>query len=204
MGRWAGVRRSLFAALTVAGVVATPATAGALPPDGVGTVTCALSGKVVFGPALHAGGTETTTVKVVAKMSGCTGTADGAKMTGGKLVATGTMATTDCDTFFTNNLPVLHVKIKWKAGPPFRFNPSFRTFDSPNQQPIGTEDGFNFTQGGTGHVTDTGSFFTQPMSISVWPDPTVVDFYTACHSASGQRYFKFTGLNPNPSQLVVG
>lgn len=170
-----------------------PATAGALPPDAVGTVTCALTGKMVFGPGLRAGGTQVTTVKVVVKMSACTGTADGAKMTGGKLVATGTMATNGCDTFFTNNLPAMQVKIKWKAGPPFRFNPSFRTFDSPCQQPIGTEDGFNFAQGGVGHVTDRGSFFTEPMRFSLWPDPSPIDFYSACHSASGQRVFSSPG-----------
>ena len=81
---------ALLLAGTVVLVIAGAATAGATSAHavkGIGTVNCALSGKVKFSPPLSST-PATTAVKVKVTLGGCTGSNAGRTVTGGHITGT--------------------------------------------------------------------------------------------------------------------
>jgi hypothetical protein len=88
--------------------IATAGPAAATGKVGVGTLKCHISGKILFNPPLKTGGTAAETITVKTTLKSCTGTKDGATVTGGTAKGTTTRPNNDCGGLAgTNTTPLL-------------------------------------------------------------------------------------------------
>ncbi|HXW35371.1 MAG TPA: hypothetical protein VEJ87_12400 [Acidimicrobiales bacterium] len=111
--------------------LAAPSFGGSPPIDGGGSFTCNhAKGSVTFDPPLTKGGTASTTVKVSADFSKCSGSGDGATVTGGHV--SGTLTGTpfgDCGFSVFETSGTLTTTFKVTSGSP-PLDPSISSFNS--------------------------------------------------------------------------
>jgi len=102
------------AALATSAAVAAPV--GAVTPiNGVGTVSCLVKGSVTYVPPLIAGGTVSTTITLSTTEFSCTGTGNGANVTGGSSKTSHVSSTNDCATVLTAPFQTSQGALKWKV-----------------------------------------------------------------------------------------
>jgi hypothetical protein len=149
-----GIAVAMLAAGTVVLVGAGPVSAGATASPaikGVGSVRCAVSGKVKFNPALSSSSTPTT-VKVSLTLTGCHGSNAGKTVSGGNV--TGTLTGTpagDCGITQFSTSGALTVTYTVKSGHP-KLTPTTLMFNT-----VQSVDDSNVEGQVNGAVTD-GSF----------------------------------------------
>jgi hypothetical protein len=154
--------KRLLTAAAVAFVAfgAVPAQA-ATGIDGTGSIShCKISGAVTFTPALTPGGTSPTSIKFSLALRACSGTGDGATVTGGRLSGTLGAAANDCNAVVTNTTGTLKVTYKVTPGSP-ALNPTtveFVQIQNNHDNPV------NLQASG---ATTSGSFFNLSMFANI-------------------------------------
>jgi hypothetical protein len=142
-------------------IVAGPVSAGATAAPaakGIGTLQCAVSGKVKFNPALG-GSSTSTSVKVDVNLSGCGGSNAGATVSGGQI--TGTLTGTpegDCGNTSFSTQGTLTVTYDVKSGRP-KLKPTTLSFNAV--QSVTDDPGFEGQVSGAvtgGSFPNDGSF----------------------------------------------
>jgi hypothetical protein len=126
--------------------IATAGPAAATGKVGVGTVKCHIGGTITFSPPLKTGGTSAETITVKTKLSGCTGTKDGATVTGGHAKGTTTRPNNDCSGLAGTNTTPLTATSVWTvaSGDPALANTKVKytsTTGNPTDPPTFTATG---------------------------------------------------------------
>ena len=185
----------LPAALIIA-VNATAASAGGPPVNAPGTVSCTgINVKVKLSPPLkNTSGGNTVTFK--GKISGCTASASGVTVSGGKVSGSLTGTGSGCAGLATGVQSPISVTIKWKGkgagGAPL--NPSSVTIGGADAATeAGTNDvGFSLPAAGNSGVQVTGSFAgsnAAPDASTDYSETTVSQAGTEC-GAKGIKTLK--------------
>jgi hypothetical protein len=171
-------------AALLAGMVMSGGPAYATGINGVGTVSCTIAaGTIKFSPALKNTGIATKeTVTVKTTLSGCSGTGDGARVTGGtavgKIIITGPGSNVCTKLVGTQTNKLLAVTA-WKVTGLPTLNKSTVTYTSETGN-VGPPVSFD-TSGSATH----GSFNGDPASAHAVIKETAAQIATSCGSSIG-------------------
>jgi hypothetical protein len=197
--------RFTFTGLMLVLMAASPVRA-ATPIDGVGDVgACPTRGIIKLKPALVAGGTEATTIKVITKApkgfeGPCPGaTGDGLNVAKAKGKGEGTSATNDCGNLAGTQPNNIVLTVKWKTlpGTP-KLNPSTITLTT---QTGGASGNLHGTFDVAGTVT-AGSFLGNNVTASLETDQALSEVGAACQG-KGLKKITF-GIKASKADDVIG
>ncbi|HVC71336.1 MAG TPA: hypothetical protein VNC61_13860 [Acidimicrobiales bacterium] len=179
-------------------VVVTGGTAVAMPPQGYGSMTCAVTGVGKFSPKLTAAGSPVTAVKTIFKgvsVSGsCTGTAgipntagtltpvtiSGAKFKGAGYYS-GPANANSCPVFSsTDSVGAIKIVVNWIASPSIA--KSVVTLSSPGSPVVSGSPTDTITLPSGATVAATGSFSSPPPTFLL---SMVTNIVSACSTTWG-------------------
>jgi hypothetical protein len=182
------------ATLLTAGLATSTAQAATPKVNAAGTASCTLfGGKAKIKPGLMSGGTATSVAfSFKAKLS-CSGSSG---VTSGKLKASGTATSNDCNSLANTGLPQTVSTIKWKGTG--KYNPTTIVASNGSAQ-VGAAITIHVPSTGpnppAGTTTISGSFAGEHAASTLVTDQTTLAFATACGSKKGLKGFTFNGTN---------